>query len=386
MRTISLRESGTSVVQLCREDARWLQKSGAANVLLGPEKGLYKVHVGNVAGLISNGAITVEIEPKMHVGEMMWLLSYAATGVKLREENVAAAPTDCVEALAVILAKFVGDVVAGGLPRGYREVEETGPTLRGRLRFDDQLARHHGRLNPLEQSFHEFGPNIAENQIMRAACARSLQCLAAAAQPSTGEVQSKLRRLLREFASVDSLVPGAPLPLWRRSAQNRQAWPAIELAEMILRGGGVDVLSGQQDSLGLVIDMPRVFEAAVARGLDEVSAEWTVRSQNARSLSKDGRHTVRPDIIMESGGKLVAVADTKYKDGAVSVGDLYQMFTYASLFGVDRAHLIYSTASSFEAPIGIGETGVSIHSHGLSLAQPSKELLAQLREMATTLV
>lgn len=386
MRTISLREASTAYVDLCPEEARWLQQSGAANVLLGPEKGVYKVQVGNVAGLISNGAITVEIEPKMHVGEMMWLLSYAATGVKLREESVAAAPTDCVEALALILARFVGDVVAGGLPRGYLEVEETGPTLRGRLRLGDQLARHHGRLHPLEQSFHEFGANIAENQILRAACVQSLQCLVAAAQPSTVEVQSKLRRLLREFADVDALVPGAPLPRWRRLAQNRHAWSAIELGEMILRGGSVDVLSGQQDSLGLVIDMPRVFEAAVTRGLDEVGANWTVRSQSVLSLSKDGKHTVRPDIIIESEGRIIAVADTKYKDGAVSVSDLYQLFTYARLLNLDRSHLIYSTASSIAEPIHIGETGVSIHCHGLTLSRPSRSLFGQLTELAKRLV
>src|SRR5258706_338024 len=61
-----------------------------------------------------------------------------------------------------------------GLLPGYILVEESSQVLRGRLRENEQLHRHHGLLLPLEIQYDEFTIDIAENQILRTACERML--------------------------------------------------------------------------------------------------------------------------------------------------------------------------------------------------------------------
>lgn len=386
MNLIRLREAGRQEVPLRPEDAWWLQESGVARCGASRRSGHFDVQVGNVTGLISNGEVTVDIAPKMPVGEFLWLLTYASTGVKLTPEEVQAAPTTVAEALAAVLVRLVGDAISGGLPRGYWEDEQSNPTLRGRLRLTDQVTQHLGRLYPLELTVSEFGVDIADNQIMRAACAHSLAALMAAGRPTTTGVQTQLRRLLRHFVGVTALPAGVALPTWRKTSQNTQAWAAIEFSEFVLRGQGLDATHGDRTSSGLLIKTWQVFEAAVARGLQEVRPEWKVRTQAVYPLVAGDRSlTMRPDLVVEWQGEVIAVADTKYKTPDTRTDDLYQLFTYAHYLGLERSHLIY--ASDLDAPrhMSVGGTGIGVVAHGIDLRHPASELLPQLRVLAGNL-
>lgn len=383
MNLLRLREAGRQEVPLRPEDAWWLQESGAARCSASRRPGHFDVSVGNVTGVISNGEVTVEITPKIALGEFLWLLTYAATGVKLTPEEVQAAPTAVAEALAAVLVRLVGDAISGGLPRGYWEDEQSSPTLRGRLRLTDQVTQHLGRLYPLELMVSEFGVDIAENQIMRAACAHSLATLTAAGQPTTTRVQTQLQRLLRHFDGVCALPPGETLPTWRKTSQNARTWAALEFAEFILRGEGLDATHGNLTSSGLLIKTWRVFEAAVGRGLREARPEWEVRTQAVYPLvAGDGFLTMRPDLVVESHGRVVAVADTKYKAPDTRTDDLYQLFTYAHYLGLDRSHLIYASDPGAPRRLPVGGSGIEVVAHGLDLRRPSATLISQLESLA----
>lgn len=383
MRQLSLHEASVATLDLTTAQARWLQDLGVATCTPAREPGCFDVRTGNVAGLVSDGEITAEVAPKLPVGELMWLLVYAATGVELTEEEVRAAPTDTAEALAAILVRFVGQATAGGVPRDYWEKEETSPTLRGRLRVTDQLTRHLGRLYPLELMYHEFGVDIPENQIMRAACAHALRGLIATGRRSSPGVQTALRRLIRVFDGVTALTPGTRLPAWKRTSQNAKAWAAIELSQMVLGGTGLDASHGAAASVGTILQMWRIFEAAVARGLQEVRPAWTVSGQRVYPLVDGDRAlTMRPDLVVEAAGRVIAVADTKYKTARTTADDLYQLFTYAQYLGLRRSHLIYAERLPRARVMTIGHTGTEVIAHGLSLESPSRTLLPQLDAVA----
>ena len=56
--------------------------------------------------------------------------------------------------------------------QGSRTVEDALRIVRGPIRIGDQIARRPGFLVPLEVTYDEYTPNIAENQILRAAIRR----------------------------------------------------------------------------------------------------------------------------------------------------------------------------------------------------------------------
>lgn len=386
MTLLSLREASVYTCALTTEQARWLQDLGVGTCSPSRAPGCFDVRVANVAGLVAQDDLTVEITPKLPVGELMWLLTYAATGVTLTPDEVSAAPTTAAEALATVLLRFVGKVVARGIPRGYWNRDETSPTLRGRLRLTDQVSRHLGRLHPLELSYDEFGVDVPENRLMRAACVKALDTLAVGDRDGQAALQAEARRLVRAFDGVTQLAQGARPPQWTRTPQNAHAWAAIELSELVLRDCGIDSSHGSHTSSGLVIKVWRVFEAAVARGLQEARPEWRVSAQRSYPLvGSKAALTMRPDLVIETREGVLAVADTKYKNALPTSDDLYQLFTYARYLGLQRSHLIYADPLAEPRTMPVGRTGVDVLAHGLDLAHPSRNLRHQLSELAASL-
>lgn len=383
-------EAGRATLRLTAQDALWLQEQRVAACFPSREEGSFDVRAENVAGLVSNGRFSLEISPKLPVGELMWLLVYAGTGYRLSEPEVMAAPTNLTEALAQLLAQFVEEAIGHGLPRGYWTEDSTGPTLRGRLRLADQLARHHGRLHPLEITHDEFGFDIAENRIMKAACLHVLRSastqLGARAGEGSSRTAARLRRLIRIFEGVAPLKPGAALPAWVRSSRNQNAWKAIGLCELVLQQSAFDTRHGTGASSNIIVEMWRVFEVAVARALRESRPDWTFLTQQSYRLSSQGfTITLRPDLVVTSQGGVVAVADTKYKRGHVGNADFYQLFTYASHLGLPAAHLIYAEGMESGESAPVGATGTVVKTHGLSLDAPSRTLIPQVERLAIAL-
>lgn len=102
-----------------------------------------------------------------------------------------------------------------------------------------------------------------------------------------------------------------------------------------------------QRTNGVVIQTWQVFEAAVARAFREALPEGSVSTQQVRRLSPDLNNNIRPDLVILNDGRPCAVADTKYKTGRqLSQNDLYQAVTYATVYGLNSATLIYAAAGA----------------------------------------
>ena len=56
--------------------------------------------------------------------------------------------------------------------QGYRREEEALHTVRGRIRFDEQINRRFGVPLPLEVAFDEFTEDIEENRLLKTALHR----------------------------------------------------------------------------------------------------------------------------------------------------------------------------------------------------------------------
>lgn len=383
---VSLGELGPAVeVPLSLDQGRRLASSGVVTAVPSLERsGQWFVGPAGKVGAASIGDVTVRITPKVPIARLLFLLGYSLHGVAWLESTVSVGEApDLVPAVASALWRQAERAVHQGLLPGYVVVEDSGLVLRGRLLEGAQLSRHHGLPLPLEIRHDEFTIDIAENQILRTALERMLQV------PRVDAESARMfRRLLRDFSDVSVIPRGDPAPAWSPTRLNARYQVALRLAELVLRATSVEHTSGTVAVNGFLLDMPQLFEDFVTVALREAlegSYGGRVVSQYRHYLDVGGRVPMRPDIVWESGGAVLAVADAKYKSEKPSGypnADLYQLLAYCTVLGLPVGHLVYAAGNETPVRHIVRQAGTTIICHALDLDQAPDLLLADVHGLA----
>lgn len=175
-RRIELREYACSPgVVLSRPERDALQRA-APDISIRPVVGTedcYDLTPGSMIGVIDTGSMVISIQPKIAIERVMFLISYAVDPSCWKELSSEYAGHDSlVEAIAPAFCRLVSRATYRGLLHGYRATEDAMCTVKGRIRFDDQIRDRFGIAPPVEVSYDEFTEDIAENQLLRAAIHR----------------------------------------------------------------------------------------------------------------------------------------------------------------------------------------------------------------------
>ena len=365
--------------------AMLLARSGVVNAALSTVRaGWWQVSGAGKVGAARIGDVAVSIRPKVPIARLLFLAGYAEFGPAWRTEDVRVdSAADLVPAMADALWRQVARAIHQGLLPGYLEVEESSAVLRGRLRESEQLRRHHGLPLPLEIRHDEFTVDIAENQILRAACERVLKV------PGVrGEALLRLRRLLREFGDVTPLGRRDPVPAWQATRLNARYHSALRLAELVLGATSVEHAPGDVAVNGFLLDMPVLFESFVSKALSGFLAGrygGRVHSQDWNPFDMAGLVRLRPDLVWKVAGAPVAVVDAKYKTESPAGypnADLYQLLAYCTVLGLRHGHLVYAKGSAEAAHHAVRRSGIEIRCHALDLTAQPADLLAQVSQLA----
>jgi 5-methylcytosine-specific restriction enzyme subunit McrC len=389
MHLLSLREYQPSPpVDLTAQELSDLQRLarsiGVAPALDG--SGRYTLTPGSEVGALNLGTMTVEIRPKLPIDRLLFLLSYSMERGKWRD-----VPFDYGERrslLEAIVPGFVAQVrraLARGVLQGYRIEEDALPTIRGRLRFDDQIRKRHGRFPPAEVRYDDFTENIEENRLLKAAIAR------------LGRLRLRsvtTRRSLRAFdetLSAVRLIEYDPrrLPEINWTRLNSRYRPAVELARLILRSTSFDLAHGGVRSSAFLIDMNQVFEDFVVTALREelrLSEHAFPQGNRGRWLRLDQAERIRlkPDISWWDGTRCRFVGDIKYKRinvAGILHPDLYQLLAYTIAADLAGGLLIYAAGEDVPVVHDIVNIGKRLEVVTLDLAGTPDEVLAQVGEV-----
>jgi 5-methylcytosine-specific restriction enzyme subunit McrC len=383
---IELSETGPdSAWRLTPAQGRRLSRSGVVRAVPSPyEPGLWLVGPGRLVGAARIGDVDVFVTPKVAIGRLLFLAGYAQHGAAWRLEDVPLSEdAGLVPVMAQILWRQVERAIRQGLLSGYVVTDETAYVLRGRLREAEQLHRHHGLPVPLEIRHDDFTANIAENQVLRAACERMLHVPGVDAQSAL-----MLRRLLRNFADVSPVDRRDPVPTWQPDRLNARYHVALRVAELVLNAASAEQGSGDVVVNGFLLDMPRVFEDFVTVALREALVTaygGRVDGQDPHQFDEAGRVRVLPDIVWKIGGTAVAVADAKYKaekQAGYPNADLYQLLAYCTALGLRCGHLIYAKGTEEPANHVVRRSGIEIICHAVDLDTEPAVLVAQVRDLA----
>jgi len=343
-------------------------------------------------------AVPVRIRPKVRIGRLLFMLSYAQDKVTWQDSEVDAVEAeDLLPAIADVFARAARRALNSGLLYGYRTVEDDLVMVRGRIRSDEMRRRHWvGPAVPCE--YDDFTADILENRLLLAAVKHLLRL------PG---VMSSTRRALRDIAAelvdVTPLGPGDHPPFWPPTAYTGPYRMALRLADLVVQGRSYEYLdeAGANAALqvdGYLVKMWTVFEAFVTRAVRDalehspdgrIPGRRVNLQDKTHHLDSNNKVLLKPDLVCyqaTAGGRHepIAVLDAKYKiekdaDGPETI---YQLFVYCVALGLRAGHVVYAGEPGEGPHTHVLATGIEITFHPLDLAAPIDDLRRQITNIA----
>lgn len=351
----------------------------------------YDLTPGSIIGALEIGDLSVSIQPKLDIGRVLYLASYAmgAKGaVDLRQErfDYELQPT-LVEPLVHALTRAARRAFARGLLHGYRTEEESLYTVRGRIRAADQLRRRFGIPIPIEVRYDDFTDDILPNRLVKAAAAQlgKLRIHSRQSRIDLGWIAATLNNVsLVEF-------PTTAVPEVKFDRLNEHYREVVTLARLILRHVAIETGRGGVRANGFLMDMNMVFQEFVTRALreelrltDQVfvsdkNLPWTIYLDEGQQIR------LAPDVSWWNGHTCVFVGDAKYKlieDKRAPNADLYQLLAYTTALGLPGGLLIYAAGDTNDIVHRVHNAGKRLEIATLNLSGSVEDLQGKIRNLA----
>ncbi len=351
-------------------------------------EGCFDLKPGSTVGTVELAGWSVEIRPKVPIDRLLFLVSYALDAARWQLEDVQYGAADrLVEATAALFAAAIAKALGPGVLHGYRAEDDALHTIRGRVRFGDQLRRRYGDRLPIEVTFDEFTDDIVENRLLKAALWRLGRFRLPAA------LAGHLRRydhLLQRVELLQDIDPSSPVAWSRLNVRYR---PAIGLARLILQAASLDIADATHRANGLLINMNHVFEDFVVVALRQamrLDASELVHQAAGHPVHLDSakRVSLEPDVSWWSAGQCVLVGDAKYKRlsaAGIKHPDLYQLLAYLVATGLPAGVLVYPLTEAQSVDHYIPGAGVTMLIRTIDLSGQPEQILATVDRLAREL-
>ncbi len=340
------------------------------------ELGHRNLTLAQYCGVVSLGGRVLEILPKTQGGEdtaeqcrgvLLRLLKLTDRFPQFQHlpvgQHLRHAPL--LEAFIAAFFDCVSSVLRGGLLRHYQEHDEDLQIVRGRIVVGRQMGVHANRLDLVACAFDELTADNVWNRVLKKAIRVTRPWIRSA------ELNRRWIELLGVLDEVNdgrlTSLDVAQLNFDRRAERYRTA---IGWSRWILALLAPALRAGRNEAPALLFDMNKLFESAVANTLRRQASRHPglqVRTQDStRSLAtvvatgrEEPSFALRPDLVVQRGSEVVAIADTKWKlleldrkgRQVPSEADMYQMNAYATAFRCAELALIYPRHGGLTAAV-----------------------------------
>jgi len=388
MTPIELAETGkgtTATVILSEEQANLLEESKFVDVTKGHAAGDWTItSKRGWVGSFSIGRHEFRVNPKITISRLLFLISYAKNPDGWLNDQVSVGTAEgVVSAVAQTLWRQVEAALLLGLLHGYREIEDSSMTMRGRLRLGDQLRRRFDQALPMEIHYDDFTSDIAENQLLLEAITRMLEV------PGVdNNSRLRLEGLRRKFDNVRPLSRNEAPPTWQPGRLNQRYQPALELAQIILHTRSPEHAPGNLGVNGFMFNLEEVFEDFVARAVGDALRQRMAGSPIPTyedRLDRGGKIKIELDMVWQVNAQPVVAVDAKYKTKQTN-DNLFQMLAYCTALNIHQGHLIYADGPAPLRRYEVRHCSVELYVHALDLTASRQELLGRIDEIADTIV
>ena len=350
------------------------------------EDAAYHLTPGSTVGAVEIGDLSVLIRPKIGIPQLLSLACYAMGVFKSQEkrmfdfdEEVETPP----DTLALALAAAARRAFSRGLLHGYRTEEEALHTVRGRIRFADQIRQRFGIPLPIEVRYDEFTDDITENQLVKAAAIRlgGMRLRSQQARRNLGWIAA----MLENVSSVESFPKDVPDVRFDRI--NEHYRDVVGLSRLILRHSAFESERGVVRAAGFLMDMNTLFQEFLTVALRETLGltERVFREKNIDTLDVDGKVKLRPDLTWWHGRDCQFVGDAKYKgieNESVPNADLYQLLAYVTALNLPGGLLIYAQGKAETATYTVRNSGRRLEVAALNLGGSLDAVLKRVDVLA----
>lgn len=349
----------------------------------------YCLTPASTVGAVEVGELSVLIRPKIGIPQMLSLACYAMGAYKSQQDRMFDFEEDIAlpDTLALALTAYARLAFAQGLLRGYRTEEEALHTVRGRIRFDDQVRRRFGTTLPIEVGYDEFTEDILANRLVKTAVARLT-----AMRLRSQEARRRLRWVAGTVAKVSYVeFPPSAVPEVRFDRLNEHYRGVVALSRLVLRHSAFESGRGEVRASGFLVDMNVLFQEFVTRALGEAMAV----SDGVLCSDTDIPHPVwldqtrcsplKPDLSWWEGGACTFVGDAKYKNVAgerVPNADLYQLLAYSTALDLPGGLLVYAKGETDTATYHVRQSNKRLHVATLDLSGTLGEILMRVGTLA----
>ena len=356
------------------------------------EDAAYHLTPSSTVGAVEIGALSVLIRPKIGIPQLLSLACYAMGVFKSQEERLfdfqeeAETPPDT---LALALAAAARRAFSRGLLHGYRTEEEALHTVRGRIRFADQIRQRFGIPLPIEVRYDEFTDDITENQLVKAAAIRlgGMRLRSQQARRNLGWIAA----MLENVSSVESFPKDVPDVRFDRINEHYRG--VVGLSRLILRHSAFESERGVVQATGFLMDMNTLFQEFLTVALREalrdspyvLCSDKQLTGNRRIYLDKQGRVKLEPDITLWDGGACMFVGDAKYKrieNESVPNADLYQLLAYVTALDLPGGLLIYAQGEAETAVFNVRHSGKRLEVAALGLSGSLDAVLERIDGLA----
>ena len=391
MKQINLQEYQDSKEILLTVSDRDLINDALPSVSIEPVKGkgnTYLLRPGSTVGALEIGDMSVLIEPKIGIPQLLSLACYAMGVYKPQEQHFfdfQKAET-LPDALALALVAAARRAFGRGLLRGYLMQEEALHTVRGRIRFDEQIRRRYGIPLPVELRFDEFTEDILVNRLVKAAAAR------------IGRMTLRSSEVRRRLGWIAAILENVSLLEFRRrnvpevrfDRLNEHYRHVVGLARLILLHSEFESFRGDVRASGFLINMNDLFQEFVTQALRETLgvSDRTLRDDRGirrLTLAEENKVQLKPDLSWWDGETCMFVGDAKYKKivhSTVPNADLYQLLAYTTALDLPGGLLIYAQGEAEAATYDIRHTCKQLEVVALDLSCSLEEILDRVKAIA----
>ena len=363
----------------------------AGRVAVEPAEGSedeYHLTPGSTIGAMEVGGLSVVIRPKLEIGRVLYLASYAMGAFKLQENGFEYPEADTlIEILALALGSAARRAFARGVLHGYRTEEEALHTVRGRIMVAEQIRRRFGVGVPIEVRYDDFTDDILENRLVKAAGALlgRMRIRSARSREGLGWIAATLGDV--------SAVRYSPkeIPEVEFGRLNGHYREVVGLSRLILRHWTYEAERGGVRARGFMIDMNRVFQEFVTLALREELGVSERRFCSDKEIPHpiylDASREVglEPDLSWWEGRVCMFVGDAKYKridGGKVPNADLYQLLAYATALDLPGGLLVYAKGEMDPTEYRVVHADKTLEVVALDLCGSIDDLRVRVRELA----
>lgn len=272
--------------------------------------------------------------------------------------------SDFFEVMIWLFANYTRTTFEQLVYRTYTEVEGELSYLKGRLNFNHYVRNlASGRWHALPCVYDSFEVDNVFNRIVKYVAKLLLH---ETADPHNKRLLHDIIFALDEVSDVRITL--ADCDKVRLNPLYHQLTEVLDYCRMFLANSTILSYDNKFKVFAFLLPMEKVFEEFVTGFIEKhclsSGINLVCQSTNFSFSNRDANSaafTIRPDMVFQQDGKILCIADAKYKmtydpdNGGnkkygVSQADMYQMTSYAVALGCERIILLYPALACESAP------------------------------------